>query len=53
MLQSAVEILVNDFCKAWERRGLDAIQAMMDKDIVYWNVRPRPRCGGVVLYGSS
>lgn len=42
---AAAEVLIKEFCRAWERRDPDAIIAMMDEEIVYWNV-PAPAIRG-------
>lgn len=44
MHQSAQEIVVQ-FCKAWERRSLDELTALLDDHVVYQNVPAPPMIG--------
>ena len=37
--------VVNDFCKAWERRNLDEILAFFTEDAVYHNIPMAPAKG--------
>lgn len=45
MSESIAETIVRTFCKAWERRDLEAILAMVGDDIVYQNVPAPPMHG--------
>lgn len=43
---ATAENIVIEFCRAWERRNLDELLALMDEQIVYQNV-PKPAMNGI------